>query len=479
MANKNNNEILDKALTVFKSASENVEAYKKFLKKNKISAKDILKNKNFEAIPVMNKANYLLSYKLRELVPFSKFPPMISASSGSSGKPYYWPRGDEQEIRGAQIHKVILEDIFNIKKKKTLAIVCFSMGNWIAGTFTLSSLREVSRNKNLNLSIITPGIDKDDVVQVLKNFAGNFESVIMFGYPPFLMDVILEAKNLKINLKKLNIHFVFAGENFSEKWRDIIFKNTGVPTGELNRSASIYGTADAGAIGHENPFTVLVRRLTEKNIKFKKELLGDINFTPTIVSYDPKKIYFETINGELVFTTNSGIPLVRYNIKDHGVLFSKNDVLLIMKKHGLLKYSENFKKWKNPIIVLKGRNDVSVTFYGLNIYPENLAAGLENMKSLDFITGKYVAKVEQVKNFKEQKLKIAVELKPKILANKEIKELITNTILENLLKLNTEYRKLFNSIHKKAIPEITLVKNGHNQFIIKKSKHKWIQVNKK
>ena len=35
--------------------------------------------------------------------------------------------------------------------------------------------------------------------------------------------------------------------------------------------------------------------------------------------------------------------------------------------------------------------------------------------------------------------------------------------------------KLFNSIHEKALPEVTLVEHGHEQFIVKRAKHKWIK----
>jgi phenylacetate-CoA ligase len=475
MQNKKNTKILSNAFKVFESTSKNIKAYQRFLQINKISPQTILKNKDFSSIPIMEKSNYLLAFKPLELVPFSKFPPMISASSGSSGKPYYWPRGSKQEERGARFHRTILKDIFKIGKKNTLIIICFSMGNWIAGTFTLSSLREVANDKDLNISIITPGIDRNDVIHTLKNLAGNFDKVIMFGYPPFLMDIVLEAREMKINFKKLDTHFVFAGENFSEKWRDLIFKYAGI-TNKKNKSISIYGTADAGAIGHENPFTVLVRELTLMNKDFRQELLGNISFTPTIVSYYPEDTYFETINNELVFTSDSGIPLIRYNIKDHGMLLSSENVFSLMKKHKLSKYiTKDIKKWNNPIIVLKGRNDVSVTFYGLNIYPENIKAGLESNEIFHLITGKYIITTEPTNNHREQKLKIAIELKPDISISEEINKKVTNEIVKNFIELNTEYRKLFNSISEKAIPEITLVKNGSEQFIIKKAKHKWVQ----
>lgn len=473
---KNNPNPQKKALEVFEYATKHVPAYKKFLKEYDINPIKIIKNNNFNSIPVTDKENYLKVFKPFDLVPDGKFPPMVSASSGSSGKPFYWPREDEQEAWGGQLHRIIIEDIFKLQKKRILAIVCFSMGNWIAGTFTLASLREVTRiNKNIQLTTITPGIDKDDVIKTLRDLAPFFESVILIGYPPFLMDTILGSKELGINLKKLDLYFILAGENFSEKWRSMLLKNSGTPL-DINRAISIYGTADAGSIGHENPLTITLRELASKHKEFGKELFGETTFIPTMIAYYPNQTFFELVNNELVFTTKAGIPLVRYNIKDHGLLLSNEYVISLLKKHKLhKKLSREVLKWKNPLIVLKGRNDVSVTFYALNIYPENIKAGLEDDMVLSLVTGKYITKIKQSKDFREQILHIEVELKPNIMPTEKIKQLVSGALFEHLIELNSEYRKLFNSIHEQAIPEVSLVEYGHEQFIIKKAKHKWVK----
>lgn len=464
----------EKALEVFEYAVKHVPAYKQFLKEYKINPKKIIKTGNFNNIPITDKNNYLQAFNPLSLVPKGKFPPMVSASSGSSGKPYYWPREDEHEIQGGQLHKIIIEDIFKLQKKRTLAIVCFSMGNWIAGTFTLASLREIARtNKEFHLTTITPGIDKSDAIATLRDFAPLFQSVVLMGYPPFIMDIVLGAKESGINLKKLDLHFILAGENFSEKWRSILLKISGNPH-KSNRVVSIYGTADAGALGHENPFTIMLRKLASEHKKLKKELFGDINFMPTVMEYYPKKIFFELINSELIFTTKAGIPLIRYNIKDHGLLLSNKYVRSLLKKYKLNKgLSKDLEKWKNPLLVIKGRNDISVTFYALNIYPENIKAGLEDDTITSLVTGKYIAQTKQSKDFKKQTLCIDVELKPRVVPTEKNKKKISDAILKHLIELNTEYRKLFNSIHEKALPIIKLIPHGHEQFITKKAKHKW------
>ncbi len=351
------------------------------------------------------------------------------------------------------------------------------MGNWIAGTFTLASLREVARMKGIQLTTITPGIDVSDVISTLKNFAIGFDAVILFGYPPFLMDVVVEAKAANVDLKNLNLHFILAGENFSEKWRELLHKLAYVPKGDI-RSISIYGTADAGAIGHETPLTIMLRRLSLENSNFKKELYGPVSFTPTTVTYYPHVNYFELVNNELIFTAMAGIPLVRYNIKDHGILLEYSQVKALLKKYGFYKKASLLlKKWKGPIIVLKGRNDVSVTFYALNIYPENIKAGIEDDSVISLVTGKYVSRVEHSKDFRDQTFFIDVELKPNTSSSKVNQKTISDAIFKHLIELNNEYRKLYNSIHEKSLPVIKLIPYGHEQFITKKAKHAWVKKN--
>lgn len=464
-------------IETFSFAVKKVKAYRDFLKKYGIKPNLIKTREAFETLPITDKNNYLRAHNFTDLLPNNKVPAMISASSGSSGQPFYWPRDDEHEVWGGVFHNIILQDIFKLKGKKVLVVICFSMGNWIAGTFTLASIREVARKKGFQITVITPGIDVNDTISVLKNFTEGFDSLILFGYPPFLMDIIVDAEATGVNFKKLDMYFILAGENFSEKWRELVHKITHTPKDEF-RTISIYGTADAGAIGHETPLTITLRKLSLKDTSLKKELYGPMSFIPTTVMYYPHKTYFEIINGELVFTAMAGIPLIRYNIKDHGTLLSQTQVKAILKRHG---YNSEIKKyinkWKGSILILKGRNDVLVTFYALNIYPENIKAGLEDDEVIPLVTGKYIVQVEQSSDFREQIFNIEIELKQHVSVSEKTNKIISESILKHLVELNTEYRKLYNSIHEKALPVIKLVPFGHEKFITRKSKHNWVKKN--
>lgn len=463
-------------LTIFYRATREVPAYKKFIEKKGVKPKKIKTLNDFiKHVPLMNKENYLRAYPFTELVRGGVIPPMISASSGSSGKPFYWPRGDEQEVIGGKLHEKIFRDIFNIQGQRSLVIVCFSMGNWIAGTFTAASCRYVARQKDMNISVITPGIEKEDILAILRDFAPQFETVVLAGYPPFLMDIITESKSRGIPLDVFKIKFLFAGEGFSESWRELICRAVNINNSLLN-TVSIYGTADAGALGHENPLTIFLRKKATENINFRNELFGDIGFIPSLVQFDPDVIYFELIDEQLAFTIDSGIPLIRYDIKDKGLVINQNKIISVLKKFGLYKEAKVFlNKWSYPMVALFGRSDVAVTFYALNIYPENIKAAVEQSNLLLKLTGKFIARVETNEDQTLQKLIINFETLENIIVDTKLIEETKKLVFENLTRLNTEYRKLHNAIGDRALPEVEFSNFGSELFKLRKNKQLWIK----
>src|SRR3989338_3406200 len=124
------------AVGLFQLASSRVPAYKDFLKKNKINPAKIKTIVDFVNVPAINKKNYLRVYPWEKLCwdgnPGSM--DMISVSSGSTGEPFYWLRGREQEEDSLLMQKLYFLDSFEIDKYSTLMIVSFAMGVWVGGT---------------------------------------------------------------------------------------------------------------------------------------------------------------------------------------------------------------------------------------------------------------------------------------------------------------------------------------------------------
>ena len=177
------------SLALFKKAATGSAAYQKFLKKHGLSRRNVQSYEDFSTLPVINKKNYFHQYSLREVVwknYLENFSSVATSTSGSTGFPTYFLRTDEVDHQYSVLAEFFLQ---NQPKKKTLLINCFGMGVWIGGVITYQAFRYASL-RGFPLTIITPGINKNEIFHCLRELAPQFDCVIMCGYPPFLKNVI-------------------------------------------------------------------------------------------------------------------------------------------------------------------------------------------------------------------------------------------------------------------------------------------------
>jgi phenylacetate-CoA ligase len=341
------------------------------------------------------------------------------------------------------------------------------MGVWVAGNYTLECFRYLAR-QGYNLTNITPGIEKADILNILKKLSSNFKTTILAGYPSFVMDILVESKKQKVNLPN-SLKILTAGDSFTENWRDEVLKFT-TKKNNPEDVISIYGSADAGLMGIETPLSIFLRREAQKNKILFEKLFGKTEKQPALVQFFPEHIYIESLNGELVLTTNTPIPLVRYNIHDVGNVLDFPEMLEILKELGLYKKAKehNLLNWNLPFVIKHGRTDVSVTYYALNIYPEHIQAGLQNPKLNNYVSGSFKAYNQTTNKHKNEKLVIEVELKNKIKDSHGLVKKISHSILNNLVKFNIEFRKLYAVLGSKAIPKIKLT----SQMLLKEGTKK-------
>ncbi len=470
-----------RALEIFHTAARRVPAYKDFLKKEHVEEKKIRTYSDFTTyVPTINKENYISQYPLSELCLDGNLftNRIISVSSGSTGVPFYWPRGLAQDLEGAEMHRTIYDTIFQMNQKKTLLVICFSMGAWIAGSFTAAaSLAYIDEGRPVN--IITPGLEKNEAVSAIKNLSPLYDQVVLVGYPPFVKDIIEEGKQAGIKWQSMKTRLLTAGEAFSEEWRDYVLKLIS-STDPYHDAISVYGSADAGMLGYETPLSILLRRIYNQRPKMRAEVFGT-NMTPSIIQYDPKRRHFEEINGELAFTAMSGIPLVRYNIKDSGgVLPFSAAIAPIEDRVKILARQRNvdIEKWHQPFLYLNGRKGFSATIYAVNIYPENIKAALIDRRVRRWVTGRFTMATRNYSDM-DQYFEINIELAKDFVVKAQHQTLIEKTVLNKLLKLNAEFSKLYSSIGAKAVPHVHLIQFGDSKYFAQGGKHKWVEKKEK
>ncbi|MDZ7798143.1 MAG: hypothetical protein U5L76_00835 [Patescibacteria group bacterium] len=470
----------NRALTFFRRVSSQVPAYKDFLKKNNIDPEKIKTASDLKQVPWIDKENYLKQYPMESLCWHGKMTaPIISASSGSTGNPFFWPRSPEIERETTFIYELFLKEIFEINKYKTLLINGFSLGIYIGGTFTLNCSMRISQ-KAYPLTIITPGINKNEILNSIKKLHRYFDQIIISGYPPFIRDIIDDGQKMGINWKKIRLKFFFASESLSEEFRSYIYNKVGISDKSYYYSSmNLYGTADAAIMGHETPLSTFVRRLFSNNKDKCKEYFGT-DYVPSLNQYYPMFKYIEIDNNEIILTSfNTEIPLVRYNIHDRGKVLTYHKIIKLIESFG---YTEKKAEkitgrcfWHLPYVYLFGRSDFTVTVYGLNIYPENIKLALESKELISLTTGKFVLETANRASDQSQYLLIHIEILKDIPINKELEKKFREIIVKSLRKVNLEYNHLYQAIKERAIPKIDLRKQGDKTYFAPAIKQKWVK----
>ncbi|MBX4210630.1 hypothetical protein KW783_01520 [Candidatus Parcubacteria bacterium] len=467
-------------LNLFHMAAERVPAYKDFLKKRKIDHEKINTFDNFKKVPIMGKKNYLLEYPLNELCwdGTVKKSLVFTSTSGSTGAPFYFPRNGRLDWQSSIYHEMFLKTAGIDANKSTLVLVGFGMGIWIGGVITYEAFKTVSE-RGYPLTILTPGVNKKEIYEALKNIGKNFDQVVLCGYPPFIKDTVDEAKDHGVNWKDYDLKIIFAAESFSEKFRDYIMQKTGMKN-PLRDTINIYGSADLGTMAEETPFSIFVRRFALENPNIYKKIFKDANRLPTLAQYHPSFINFDEQNGSVYCSGNNALPLIRYEIGDNGGVLSYDDIVGIFESEGfdlkkeLQKAEISHTVTELPFVYIYERTDLSTKLYGAIIYPEYIKAALQNQNIEKYITGKFTMYTQHDENQNEY-LEINVELKEGITESDWLKSEVQRLITESLLAKSAEHKNNAHMMPGRVDPRIAFWPHEHPKHFKTGIKQKWVK----
>lgn len=467
-------------LRLFHAAAERVPAYKDFLKKYNIRHSSVKKWADFLRVPAMNKKNYLKQYplELRSWDGHIRKPLVFTSTSGSTGDPTFFPRGRALDYQYSTIlEKFIKQSSFGYDQP-TLVLICFGMGVWIGGLITYQSFEIAANRGPYPISILTPGINKKEIINALKILAPSFYQIIMVGYAPFIRDVLEEAKAEGVNLASLRMRFLFAAEAISEKYRDYL--KSVIPKLNIYRDTiNIYGSADIGAMAYEGPAGILVKRVISRSKRSKEALIGQVIKTPTVAQFDTSYINFESVDGEILLSGNNEVPLIRYAIGDRGGVLSYDDAAnRLVGEH--VELDHEIKKHKihtivapQPFVYVYERSDFSTTLYGINIYPEFVREALLQKDIRSKTTGKFTLITNHDKN-QNQYLQVNIELQGKTKKSRQLEKVALETIKTYLTKRSSEFRELVHFVKSKKILEVALWPSAHPTFFRPGVKQKWV-----
>jgi phenylacetate-CoA ligase len=346
-----------KAFQIYLKASRDCPAYREFLVEQ--HAPSISHSNQLSRIPATTKENYVKKYDIEKRCYGGRIPArgvVIDESSGSSGIPNSWVRGQAERSSVKAIMQLSYALMF--ENHDFFILNCFALGPWATGMNVSMSLVDVAIMKSI-------GPDKAKLENALKQFGPKYRYLIA-GYPPFVKNFV---DTTTLDLRPYELHLIVGGEGISEglreyfgKWFKSIFSSYGASDLEIN-------------IGAETAFTIAMRQLCWKDGAISKALFGRED-PPMIFQYNPLDYVIEQdANGEVIFTIArlaNVAPKIRYNLQDRGGVHTHADLLQKLKNLNvdpsrLAKRASSF-----PILHIYGRSDLSVPFFGCKVFPTDM-----------------------------------------------------------------------------------------------------------
>lgn len=470
--------ISKRSIDLFKKASEEIPAYRQFLQGHKLDPRDIREPADYSKVPITSKKDYLQKFRLHDTMWQGDWEGqvMYCSTSGSTGTPHYFPRNRRLAEQASHMAEEFLRNSSH-GNKRTLVIMGFGMGVWIGGIFTMHAFEIAVERMSAPVAILPTGYNRTEMFKALKILAPEYEQTIIAGYPPFVKEIIDDAADEGVNLSNLNLRLMFAAEAFSEMFRDYVCEKAGVKN-PLTDTLNIYGSADIGAMAHETPLSILIRRLAQKEPVIFEDIFGQIEKTPTLAQYNPDFIEFEVDDGQILLTGNSAIPLIRYAIGDHGGVKSQKEIEGIFERHGTNLKEEAHKAGipfdDRPFVYVYERTDFSTNLHGINIFPEFIRAGLANPAVSDKVTERFTMLTEYDDNH-VQFLRINVELQKNVMPAEELKEDVLEAIFNGLITKSAEFAEISGNRDGRELIKLTLWENGHKKYFDGGGKQKWVE----
>lgn len=392
-----------KLLKTLHRVSKKVPFYKQ--KANYVKAtKNVKSIEDFKQyVPIIDKREVFNGTDLRHLCLNGAIDDIKSvfSSSGYSGLYSFGVNTIKNYRNISESIDTSIEYLFNVSKKKTFMISCIAMGVKV----------------HTSLPIAEISVRDDIAIAIIKKYAIYFDQLLIVGDPYFIKKIVEVGIENNIDWSSYNTSFIFGEDWFSDSLRNYIEKISGISFTTERVVVSTMGVAELDLnLFHESRYTIAIRREAQKNEELRKELFGnDIISTPILFHYFPHRTYMECINEELVFSMlsrNLKIPLIRYNSKDWGKLFSYQQMEKILTKYGVVKFLPDIKL---PFVAVYGRKGDYINYKNHKIYTQIIKQSIfEDIQVAKSVTGYFRLNNDNNKTPIELQLNRDIELTPNL-----------------------------------------------------------------
>jgi phenylacetate-CoA ligase len=200
---------------------------------------------------------------------------------------------------------------------------------------------------------------------------------------------------------------------------------------------------------------------------------------PTLTQYNPLLTFYESHDYKLILTSASGIPLIRYDLKDNGGVLSHQRIRKTLNQHNInldaeIKRTIIQTTINNlPFVYLTNRSDNAVSFYAILIYPEYVRGGIEHPSLKHKLSGRFTL-VSDHDQVQEPMLTVHVELNPHRRPTEALAKMVRKRITESLRIRCSEYSFLEKAVNHRAQPNVVLHQKGESEYFTFGIKQKWL-----
>ena len=429
---------------IARRAERRVPAYREFVAPRE-------RHRTFKERPVTSKESYILRFPASQVLAEDQRNVFaIFRSSGASGRAMYWPYLRFPARYAGWNMQYFLEYCFAIRHKKTLAIVADALGSWMGGDELPWVLKCVSMRVRYHFSVITPGNNQPETIEIINDLEPRVDQIILFLCPSYVPYLQLQAESMGKRLPLDKLRYLVFGEPIPESLRMRLQADAGVPPHEPFM-LSLYASADTGMLGVESPASVALRKLLTLN----EELASELGFSqpiPHLFHYAAPDAYLETLGGELCVTRWQGVPIVRYNLHDRARLYRWRALReAVLKSNSIAAADEPWREVirKSPrifsdLIALEGRSDALI-FGGSNFSAAMLDEVVHAPALQSVLSGMY--KVRAGWRGSRQVLEWDLELRPGTTVDAANSGRVYDGLIQGLCRVQSGFRNNWGNMY--------------------------------
>ena len=346
------------ALSTFRQAVDSVPAYRDLLARLCVDVERIASLADFQSrVPILDRDSYLLQYPPDLLCRTGTFSQAYTLEriEGTGRRRGYRVRGALEDARLVTSLGRLLRDQLQVHRRRTLMLIAWSKDAWPAGQRVVRAVEQLVHAKRLRATVVTPGLELDEGLDAARSLVPRFDQTVLVGSASWVRALVECGRQAGLRWERHRIHCLGGGTAATESWRTELAAALGAVSINCRRGRQILRlstpVAEPTEVTVETPMTAIIRQLAARDDAVARDLFGPVGRDAELFQFDPRRLFAETVDGDLVVTCWATVPLVRYNVHRSGGMLSGSRVRAILHDHGYdLKAMLSARGWRPHLV---------------------------------------------------------------------------------------------------------------------------------